>query len=90
MNTTALRLEPTLRAIGETWAKDQIQRLGAAALSDIANVKGYGPLIGTSRRAMSAIKTLMRDNPDLRKDHALSLAGNGAASTVSHAAGHTG
>ena len=90
MNTTALRLEQTLRAIGETWAKDQIKRLGAARLHDMTMVGGYSGLIAKSPRAMAAIETLMRDNPDLRKNHALFLAGNGAAVAVGRAAGHTG
>jgi hypothetical protein len=88
MNPTALKLETTLRAIGETWAKDAIKRYGGSNLSDMCNVEGYGPRIAKSARAMAAIKTLMKDNPDLRKDHALTLAANGAASTINHAAGH--
>jgi hypothetical protein len=88
MNLTALHLETTLRAIGETWAKDAIKQYGGSNLSDMCNVEGYAPMIAKSPRAMNAIKTLMRDNPDLRKDHALELAASGASSAVGRAAGH--
>jgi hypothetical protein len=88
MNQTALRLENTLRAIGETWALYQIKHLGASAVSDKANVEGYAPMIENSARAMKAIDTLIRSNPDLRKSDALFIASNGAASAVGRAAGH--